>query len=80
MESAEVKPTATAIFSLFNLGCSECSGSVKRKLKKLAGIKTVTVNHATDTVLVNYDPRRVTTSDIRAFLMKLSYDTDRRQS
>lgn len=66
--------TAEAIFSLFTLGCSGCSGIIERKLKKLNGIKDVNVNYITDTVQVNYDPRRVTTEEIRDFLKKLGYD------
>ncbi len=47
---------ATAIFSLFNLGCSSCSSVIERKLKKVPGIKGVTVNYLTDIIAVNYDP------------------------
>lgn len=68
------RPRAQAIFSLFNLGCSSCSAIVERKLKKLAGIKNVTVNYVTDTVLVKYDSSQVTTEEIRTFIRKLGYD------
>jgi copper chaperone CopZ len=78
MGPAESKPSAKAIFSLFNLGCSGCSGIIERKLRKVSGIKNVTVNYVTDTVLVNYDPGRVTTEDIRAFMKKLGYDSAER--
>jgi copper chaperone CopZ len=67
--------TAEGIFSLFNLGCSGCSAIVERKLKKLSGIKDVTVNYVTDTVQVSYDPMKITTDDIRRFLKKLGYNT-----
>ncbi len=63
--------TAEGIFSLFNLGCSGCSGIIERRLKKLSGIKDVTVNYVTDTVQVSYDPKKITTDDIRQFLKKL---------
>ena len=67
------KATAEAIFSLFNLGCSSCSGIIERKLKKLSGIKGVSVDYVTDTVLVDYDPAYLTAEDIRAFIKKLGY-------
>jgi len=51
---------------------------IERKLRKVSGIKNVTVNYVTDTVLVNYDPGRVTTEDIRAFMKKLGYDSAER--
>lgn len=63
-----------AIFSLFNLGCSSCSRVIERKLKKLAGIKNVTVNYVTDTVFVGYDPRLLSTEQIRASIRKLGYE------
>jgi copper chaperone CopZ len=68
------QPKAHAIFSLFNLGSSSCSGTVERKLKKLAGIKNVSVNNVTDTILVNYDPQQLNTEEIRLFVRKLSYE------
>jgi len=68
---------ATAIFSLYNLGCSSCSSVIKRKLKKVQGIKDIDVNFVTDTVVVDYDPTRVTVEEIRAFMEKLGFDTER---
>jgi copper chaperone CopZ len=65
---------AMSIFSLFNLGCSSCSAIIEHKLVKLDGIENVTVNPVTDTVLVEYDPRRVTAEEVRTFLRKLGYD------
>lgn len=67
--------TAEGIFSLFNLGCSGCSGIIEGRLKKLSGVKDVTVNYITDTVQVSYDPIKITTDDIRQFLKKLGHDT-----
>jgi copper chaperone CopZ len=88
-EVALVKMTATvtekqrskaeAIFSLFNLGCSSCSSLVERKLKKLPGIKNVTVSNLTDTVLVDYDPEQLNTEEIRLFIRKLGYETGVKQ-
>jgi len=44
----------------------------------MSGIKNVTVNYVTDTVLVNYDPARVSTEDIRTFMKRLGYDSAER--
>jgi len=68
------RATAEAIFSLFNLGCSSCSGIIEGRLRKLHGITSVNVNYVTDTVVVGYDPNRLTTDDIRAFMKKVSHD------
>jgi len=66
--------TAEAIFSLFNLGCSSCSRMIEGRLRKLHGITNVNVDYVTDTVVVGYDPKRLTTDDIRAFMKKVSHD------
>ena len=66
--------TAEAIFSLFNLGCSSCSRMIEERLRKLHGITNVNVNYVTDTVAVGYDPTRLTTDDIRAFMKKVGHD------
>lgn len=73
------KASGNAIFSLFNLGCSSCSGIIERKLKRLPGIRDVVVNYVTDTVFVNYDPTRVTSEEIRTFMKKLGYDASQRR-
>jgi copper chaperone CopZ len=73
------QPKGEAVFSLFNLGCSSCSGIVERKLKKLAGIKNVSVSNVADVVLVNYDPQQVNTEEIRLFIRKLGYETGVKQ-
>jgi copper chaperone CopZ len=66
--------TAQAIFSLFNLGCSSCSRVIEGRLSKLHGITNVNVDYVTDTVVVGYDPKRLTTDEIRAFMKKVSHD------
>jgi len=70
---------ARAIFSIFNLGCSSCSVVIERKLRKLAGIKNVSVNYVTDRVLVNYDPQRLTIEEIRSFIRELGYEAGVKQ-
>lgn len=62
---------AQAIFSLFNLGCMSCPNTVERKLRKFQGIKRVTVDYVTDTIVLDFDPEVVTTDAIRTYMMKL---------
>ncbi len=68
------RPAAEAIFSLFNLGCSSCPGIIEGRLRKLHGVRSVNVDYVTDTVVVGYDPSRLTSDDIRAFMKKVSHD------
>jgi len=68
------KVTAEAIFSLFNLGCPSCSKMIEVRLKAVHGITAVNVNYVSDTVIVDYDPNRLTSDDIRAFMKKVSHE------
>jgi len=68
------RATAEAIFSLFNLGCSSCPRIIEGRLRELHGVRNVNVDYVTDTVVVGYDPNRLTTDDIRAFMKKVSHD------
>ncbi len=61
--------------SIFSLGYSSSRGTIECQLRKLVGIKSVTANYVTDTVLVDYDPMRLTIERIRAYLRKLGYAT-----
>jgi len=65
------KGSGRAIFSLHILGCSSRSGVVERKLRKMTGIRNVKVDYVTDTVLVSYDPTKLTAGRIREFLRNL---------
>jgi copper chaperone CopZ len=62
--------TANAVFSLFKLSGCSCH-TIKMRLRKLKGVKEVTVDYVTNNVLVRFDPDRLTSNDIREFLRKL---------
>jgi copper chaperone CopZ len=47
---------------------------IEGRLRKLHGIRNVNVDYVTDTVVVGYDPTRLTTDDIRAFMKKVGHD------
>ena len=66
--------TAEAVFSLFNLGCSSSHRLIEGRLRELQGITNVSVDYVTGTIVVGYDPKRLTTDDIRAFMKKASQD------
>jgi len=63
-----------AILSLYPLESSSCSG-LERKLKKVPGIAEVNVNHAADIIEVRFDPKKITSDDIRTFMKKLAQPT-----
>jgi copper chaperone CopZ len=74
-DSGDFQAVGNSIFSLYNLGCSSCSGILERKLKKVSGIAEVNVNYVTDIVQVKFDPGKVTSDEIRALMKKLGHDT-----
>ena len=47
---------------------------IEKQLVKMPGIKDVAVSYLTDTVLVHYDPERITTQMIKESVKKIGYD------
>ncbi|MGP8069377.1 MAG: heavy-metal-associated domain-containing protein [Candidatus Bathyarchaeia archaeon] len=66
----ELKAEAHAILSCLRLGMLIPSGQVETRLRKMKGVKEVTVNHVSHTVKIRYDPRIVTIERIRALFKK----------
>jgi hypothetical protein len=62
--------TAAAIFTLFNLPRSSYS-RIEPTLKRLKGVREVSVDYVTNNVLVRFDPAQLTTHDIRGLLQKI---------
>ena len=71
--SGALQPIAKAIFSLYTLGCSSCSGQLERKLKKVPGILEVNVNYVADMVEIKFNPEEISTEDIRGFMKQIGY-------
>jgi len=63
----ELQPVGNAIFSLHTHG----SSGVESKLKRVHGIAEVYVNYVADIVEVKFDPSKIKSEDIRAFMKKL---------
>ena len=66
----ELKAETHAILSCLRLGMLIPSGQVETRLRKMKGVKEVTVNHVSHTVKIRYDPSIVTIEKIRTFLRK----------
>lgn len=54
--------------------CAGCAGTVERRLTAMDGIVSAAVNLPARTVLVEYDPQRVTPEDMKEVLGKAGYD------
>jgi hypothetical protein len=63
------KGEANAIFSLLHVDRSSTS-KIELRLRKVSGIRNVTVDFVANTVLVSYDPDQITIQDIREFVEK----------
>ncbi len=79
MTASGDQANGNAIFSLYALGCSSCSRLLETKLKKVPGINEVNVNYVADMVQVKFDPGKVTSDEIRAFMKKLGYESSQRR-
>ena len=66
----ELKAEAHAILSYLRLGTRIPSGKMEARLRKMKGVKEVTVNLVSHTVKIRYDPSIVTIEKIRTFLRK----------
>jgi copper chaperone CopZ len=76
----ELKAEAHAILSYLRLGMLIPSGQVETRLRKIKGIKDVTVNHVSHTVKVRYDPSIVTIEKIRTLLKNRGFDRQKVES
>ncbi|NOZ81938.1 MAG: heavy metal translocating P-type ATPase [Candidatus Micrarchaeota archaeon] len=61
-----------ASFKVSNLSCAGCAAEIEKHLKKLPGVKNVSVNPASSIVTVEFD-RRLTEEKIKTELEKLGY-------
>ena len=48
------------------------SGRIERELRKLKGIKEITINHLTHTVKIRYDPKVITEEKMRSIIKRLA--------
>ncbi len=53
--------------------CAACSAAVERAVKKLEGVRSASVNLATNRAAVEYDPSKVKMSEIKAAITKAGY-------
>ena len=72
--SGRSEETAKKMLSIVNPSCSFCSRVLEQKLVKVPGIKDVAMSYLTDTVLIRYEPEKITTDVIRGSIKKLGYD------
>lgn len=53
--------------------CASCSAAIERKLSKQVGIKSISVNLATEIAQIHYNPDEIRLSEIKSHITKLGY-------
>lgn len=60
-------------FPVKGMHCASCAAVIKRKLEKLDGVESCTVNYGTEKAQVSFDPQKVTISQMNSEIDKLGY-------
>lgn len=69
----EEAPIREIIIPIGGMTCASCSAAVERALKKLEGVKSVSVNLATEKAVIQYDSSIVRISNLKQTIEKAGY-------
>ncbi len=70
---AGAKQDAQASIPIAGMTCAACSARIEKVLSKLPGILSASVNLASETASIRFDPGQIRLSDIRKAIEKLGY-------
>lgn len=56
------------------MSCTACAANIERRMKQLDGVDSANVNFAARTVLVSYEPDRITPQTMKKEIEKIGYD------
>ncbi len=73
MSTNERKLFARAVFAVRGIDCVTCGLAIKKRLKKLNGVKEVGVAPMLNKVFIDYDDSRVGISEIMKAVAKTGY-------
>lgn len=59
------------------MNCASCAMHIERSLGKLNGVRKVSVNFATESAYVKYDPSKITVSDFEHAIKKAGYGVEK---
>ncbi|ALX47254.1 heavy metal translocating P-type ATPase [Lentibacillus amyloliquefaciens] len=68
--------TEKAEFDVYGMTCAACSNRIEKVLNKQSGVKQATVNLATESAAIEYNPGLMETGDIIGRIKKLGYDAN----
>ena len=72
-EVIEEKTSKEITIPVAGMTCSACANAIEKALKKIDGIENVSVNFATEKVLVKYNVSKVRISEIKQAIIKAGY-------
>lgn len=65
--------TERALFKIIGMYCSSCKPIVEKQLKNEDAVKKIDIDYMTDSVIVDFDPSRITKEEIKNRLEKSGY-------
>lgn len=68
-----------AEFDISGMTCAACANKIEKRLNKLKGVQTATVNFALESALVEYNPDEVSVADMKESIKKLGYRLEQKQ-
>jgi P-type Cu+ transporter len=74
MTQSNTQHQSTLEIGVGGMTCAACVGRVERGLKKLEGVKSATVNLATERATVNYDPKTTSPTAILEQIHEVGYE------
>lgn len=70
----------TAVFTVGNMTCAECTTEIATALKKISGVQDARVDFGSKRATVRYDPARVSVPQLRAAAKKLGFSAQENRS
>ena len=67
-------------FQITGMSCAACSTRIEKVLNKMEGVQEVSVNLATETSMIEYDPALVSANDLKEKIEKIGYGVATRVS
>ena len=74
MENTPAAPLIKSTFPVTGMSCAACAASVETQLQAQAGVSTATVNYASASVWVEFDPRVTDAARFKRALQAVGYD------
>ncbi|UCF82065.1 MAG: cation transporter, partial [Desulfobacteraceae bacterium] len=72
---AEASGKEKAIIKITGMHCASCVATVENALRKAPGVSSANVNFGSEKAYVDYDPAKITLTDLHQVIDKIGYKT-----